>query len=656
MPADGKERTASGAIDGNMMNDYLLGKVQQQSDNWKEKYEQLKTVEQVTEYQKHLRSKFTKAIGGFPKRTPLHPQITGVIERDGYRVEKVIFESRPNFYVTAAMFVPDPDKFKPPYPGVLVCNGHDGRAKLYEPYQTMGALLALNGMAGLVMDPIDQGERGQALEHWPEIYSVYGHTMVGMGSILLGQNTSRFEIWDGMRSIDYLQSRDDIIPDRIGVTGCSGGGTQTSYINSLDDRVKAAAPSCFITSFDKLLTEMGPQDAEQNTYGQLAFGMVHADYPMMRAPSPVLICATTRDAFSIEGTWDSFRYGKRLFTRLGFAERISLIESDAEHSYERLHREGATRWMSRWLLDKDDPITEPKIKLLSEKEMQCTPEGQVMLMDGARSTYDLNRDYEKRLAKRRKKLWTTTKETKLLNRVRKLAGIRKLNKLPKPDVQELDVVKREGYSISKLILKPEEGISLPALLYVPNEQKADNAVLYIHEKGKDADADGAIVDLVKTEQVVLAVDLRGTGETQQTKEGWTKLYFGLDGQDVYLAYMLGKSYVGMRAEDILTCARWLRENEAVGQDSKISLVSIGNVGVPALHAAVVEADMFDSVKLTGSLVSWSNLIELGQSRNQLINTVHGALTTYDLDNLAGILGTKLTIEKPMNALGQPLEK
>lgn len=642
-------------IDGNMMNDYLLGKVQQQSDNWKERYEKLETVEQVAEYQKRLRKKFAEAIGAFPERTPLHPEITGVIQRDGYTVEKTLFQSQPNHYVSAVMFVPDPEKFKAPYPAVLVCCGHNSGAKLYDPYQTMGALFALNGIAALVMDPVDQGERGQALEHWPEIYSVYGHTMIGMGSILLGQNTSRFEVWDGMRSIDYLQSRADVIPELIGITGCSGGGTQTSYIMSLDDRIKAGAPSCFITSFDKLLTEMGPQDAEQNTFGQLEFGMVHADYLMMRAPVPVLICSATRDAFSIEGAWESFRYAKRLYTRLGYSEKIGLIENDAEHSYEKLQREGVVRWMTRWLLGKDVPIFEPDIELLSKEEIQCSPEGQVMLIKGARSAYDLNRGTEKSLAKSRKKLWATTKKTEMLKKVRSLAGIGKLKKLPKPDVQKLDTVKRDGYSVSKMILKPEEGIYLPALLFIPNERKVDGAVLYISENGKDADADGAIASLAKAGQVVLAVDIRGTGETQQTNKTWTKLYFGLDGQDVWLAYMLGKSYVGMRAEDILLCGQWLRENETSGKNG-ISLISVGNVGVPALHAAAVEPDMFESVDVTGSLVSWSNLIELGQSRNQLINTVHAALTTYDLDNLAASIGTKLTIEKPMNALGQPLTK
>ena len=129
--------------------------------------------------------------------------------------------------------------------------------------------------------------------------------------------------------------------------------------------------------------------------------MDHADLIMMRAPSPVLVCAATKDFFDIGGTWDTFRYAKRLYTRLGFAERVDILENDAGHNYNTLQREGVARWMSRWLLGKDQAITEPQITLLTEKEYQCTPDGKVMSLPGARSVYDLNEDYENELAKRR---------------------------------------------------------------------------------------------------------------------------------------------------------------------------------------------------------------------------------------------------------------
>ncbi|MCX5638435.1 MAG: hypothetical protein NTX52_12200, partial [Planctomycetota bacterium] len=238
-------------------------------------------------------------------------------------------------------------------------------------------------------------------------------------------------------------------------------------------------------------------------------------------------------------------------------------------------------------------------------------------------------------------------------RVRKLAGIRAIAELPEPKVEKVGVINRAEYNIDRLILKPEDDIYLPALVFVPKQTSSQNAVLYVHEKGKDADAneDGPIEKLVNAGHLVLAVDLRGTGETQQTAQTYFMPHCGSDGQDFYMAYLLGRSYVGMRSEDILMCARFLRQK----QPGRVDLVAVGHVSVPALHAAALEPDMFGSIKLVRSLVSWSNVIELGLSYNQLVSTVHGALTTYDLPDLAGILGNNLSIEQPVDALGKPVE-
>jgi len=634
-----------------MMSHYLHGLAGQKFENWKVQYEQRQTPEQIAEYQKHLREKFIEAIGGLPERTPLNPQVKGIVSREGYRVEKIIFESQPKHYVSALLFLPDADKYKPPYPGVLVPCGHSSNGKAHDAYQTMGALLALNGMVGLVFDPIDQGERNQMLSQLPGLAGTRAHTMLGIGSILLGRNTARFEIWDGMRAIDYLQSRSEVALKRIGCTGNSGGGTQTSHLMSLDERIVAAAPSCYITSFERLLDTIGPQDAEQNIHGQLDFGMDHADYLMMRAPMPILICAATGDFFDITGVWNSFRYAKRLFTRMEFAERIDLLENDAGHNYNRLQRQGVVRWMSRWLLNKDVPIIEPEIKLLSDEEVLCAPGGQVMNLDGARSTYDLNRDFEKELAGRRKKLWAAGNQAELLDEVRNIAGIRKLTEIPEPEVTNSGIVKRDGYQIKKMIVTPADGIFLPALMFVPDSDTKKPAVLYIHEKGKAADAatGGSIEAMVKAGKCVLAVDVRGTGETQQGKQGQLSGASGPDWKDVFTAYLLGRSYVGMRAEDVLVCARFLQQQ----QKGPVELIAAGNVCIPALHAAALEPELFGSVKLKGMLSSWSNVIELGRFFNQQVNAVHGALTIYDLPNLAGTLGDKLIIKEPLDALGQP---
>ncbi|MHC4631339.1 MAG: alpha/beta hydrolase family protein, partial [Planctomycetota bacterium] len=227
--------------------------------------------------------------------------------------------------------------------------------------------------------------------------------------------------------------------------------------------------------------------------------------------------------------------------------------------------------------------------------------------------------------------------------------------LPETKVESLGIIRRPGYKIEKLILKPEDGIYLPALMFSPERAVSGGTVLYIHENGKAEDAGpgghagpgGQIEKLVEAGKTVLAVDLRGTGETQKTNQK-SRSQFGPDSKDVYTAYLLGRSYVGMRAEDILICARFLQQQK----DGRVDLVTVGHVSVPALHAAALESDMFGSIKLMRGLASWSNVIEMGRSNNQLVNTVHGALTVYDLGNLAATLGDSLSIEEPLNAQGE----
>lgn len=287
--------------------------------------------------------------------------------------------------------------------------------------------------------------------------------------------------------------------------------------------------------------------------------------------------------------------------------------------------------------------------LLSKEEARCTPDGQVMRLAGARSTYDLNRDFEKEQAARRRRLWSTTPLSNRLAEVRRLVGVRPLAELPEPTLELRDAGDRGGFRVEKALVTVEEGLCLPGLAFYPQGESVGNVVLYVHESGKEVDAGpgGPIEKLAQAGQVVAAVDVRGTGETQ-AKGGWGGDLFGHDTKDAFTTYLLGRSYVGMRAEDILVCARAIRERS----QRAVDLVAVGHVCVPALHAAALEPELFGSVRLVGGLVSWADVVERGQSRGQLANVVHGALAEYDLPDLVNNLGDRLTVEKPVNALGQ----
>lgn len=320
--------TPAGVPPGKQLELYLKRQFYQHVDDRLAAFEALKSRADCERWQRERREFFVRQLGGFPERTPLNARIVGRLEGEGYRVENVLFESRPGHHVTANLYLPDSAG---PHPAVIVPCGHSHNGKAAGGYQRICILLARNGMAALCYDPIGQGERYQMLDfdqehtHFataprlevphPRVRHLCTteHTAMGLGCILLGSNVAQYRIWDGMRAIDYLQSRDDIDSSKIGCTGNSGGGTLTAYLMALDDRIVAAAPVCYLTTFRRLIDTRGAQDAEQNIFGQIAFGMDEPDYVMMRAPKPTLICAGRRDAtFDIDGTWDLFRQSKVL--------------------------------------------------------------------------------------------------------------------------------------------------------------------------------------------------------------------------------------------------------------------------------------------------------------------------------------------------------
>lgn len=638
-----------------MMQVYLMRRVYQALDRREAEYEKVKTPEQLTAYQQRLRQFFVSALGGFPERAPLNPRVLSKQQFDGYRLEKVIYESQPRHYVTAVLYLPEG---KPPYPGVLVPCGHSGNGKGAETYQRVCILLARNGLAALCYDPIDQGERYQLLDAKgkPVVGGTTGHTLINVGSILLGHNTATFRIWDGMRSLDYLASRPEVDPKRLGCTGNSGGGTLTSYLMALDGRIEVAAPSCYLTCYRRLLETIGPQDGEQNIFAQLAYGMDHADYVLMRAPQPTLLCAATRDFFDITGTWQTFRQAKRFYARLGFPERVDLVETDEPHGFSTQLRVGAVRWMRRWLLKIDDAITESDAPILKDPEIQCTSQGQVMLLEGARSVYDLNREEESRLAEVRRRFWQQTDRARALEEVRRLVGVRTLSEIGELACEKVGAIARDGYRIDKLVLKSEPGIFLPALAWVP-PQPSGGSVLYLHGAGKQADAapGGPLEKLVRDGKTVLAVDVRGVGETLGggRDHGFTK-YLGPAWEHMTIAYMLGTSYLAMRTEDILACARFLAAYPSADKPQRVHLVAVGGLVPPALHAAALEPELFASVTLRHGLASWVDVVRTPLAINQFANVVHGALRVYDLsDLLATLPKERVSIQEPVNALEQP---
>jgi dienelactone hydrolase len=685
-----------GVTPGDLVDVYLKQQFYQQLDARTAAFEQLKGPADCRAWQQERREFFVRQLGGFPQRTPLEARVVGHLEGEDYRVEKVIFASRPDHHVTANLYLP---KSPGPYPAVLVPCGHSHDGKAAGGYQRVSILLAKNGMAALCYDPIGQGERYQMLdfehdhEHFKSVsrplpvphprvqyLCTVEHTTMGLGCILLGTNIAQYRIWDGMRAIDYLQSRDDIIADKIGCTGNSGGGTLTAYLMALDERIVAAAPVCYLTTFRRLIDTQGAQDAEQNIFGQIAFGLDEPDYVMMRAPKPTLICAGTRDVtFDIEGTWDLFRQSKRFYSRLGYPERVELNEADVPHGFYLQQREAAARWMHRWLLGKDkviqevdpdslpDPISDEQLRALSagdwtQEQLYCSPEGQVLLMPGEKSVFQINAEIEQQLQAKRTAAWQAISVAQRQELVRKTIG----SSIPQSNatggsIESVGTIQREGYTIEKLVLTPEAGIRLPALAFIPTKLSGQ-ACLYLHGISMQADAapGGAIETLVKQGQLVLAAELRGIGETEtgHDKQDYGRGRFGRDVQEMFLAYLIGRSYVGMRTEDVASWTRFLSEYQTTSdQPNQIQLIAIGEAAVPALHAAALQPNRFASVRLRNTIRSWSEVVRTPETLDQAVNVVHGALQHYDLADLIDLAGTdKTLLEEPVDVLGEPLRE
>jgi cephalosporin-C deacetylase-like acetyl esterase len=285
----------------------------------------LSTKADWTNYQNELKRKFGSSLAKFQK-TPLNAKVTGKLERENFTVEKIIFESHPGFYVTAAMFIPK--KLTKPAPAVIYCSGHTELGFRSDVYQRVMMNLVEKGFVVFAFDPIGQGERLQYVDPQTGKSKVGGstteHSYAGIQTLLTGTSLSDYFTWDGVRAIDYLETRKEVDAKRIGITGRSGGGTQSALIAAYDERVYAAAPECYITSFKRLLQSIGPQDAEQNPYHFIKNEMDHADFLHIRAPKPSLIITTTHDFFSQQGARETFAEVQKSYLLLVTLKTFSL--------------------------------------------------------------------------------------------------------------------------------------------------------------------------------------------------------------------------------------------------------------------------------------------------------------------------------------------
>ena len=313
----------------------------------------IRTEGDLLQLQGELRTKLLRMLGGLPStRTPLNAQVTGRIQMTGFHIEKVIFESLPGIVVTALVYVPDDGRRD--HPAVLVASGHSANGKAY--YQALCQRLAARGYVVICWDPVGQGERSQfwdASARRSRYNLICGeHAVLGNLAYLAGTNIARWEVWDGMRALDYLLTRPEVDPARISITGTSGGGFQAAMIAALDSRIRVAAPSCFISALPMRVSnrifEDPDSDPEQDPYRMIADGVDHAGLLLLMYPRPVFVAAAVLDFFPIEGTRRTFREVAAVYRRFGHPERIAMHEGYHKHDFSVENQAAAFAFLDRF--------------------------------------------------------------------------------------------------------------------------------------------------------------------------------------------------------------------------------------------------------------------------------------------------------------------
>ena len=324
-----------------------------------------------------VRARVLSLLGGLPESGgPLNARVTKTTPRPGYVIEHVMFESLPGYVVTANLYRPERAGR---HPAILMSMGHWDSGK--GAGQLIASNLARRGFVVLAYDPVGQGERQQA--HDPRFgRSLIGgpveqHFVNGPAAILMGQAVSRYFIHDGMRAIDYLVTRPEVDPDRIGATGCSGGGTQTTYIAALDPRIKVAAVACYMNSFRTLFPGPSLGDSEQSVPGFIAAGLDQTDYVELFAPKPWLITSTEDDFFTPAGARQVFEEAQRWYELYDAADRVKWVVGPGGHGTPTVVRQAIYDWMVRWLKPAAGGATDEVTDLLPDQALFVTANGQV---------------------------------------------------------------------------------------------------------------------------------------------------------------------------------------------------------------------------------------------------------------------------------------
>jgi len=596
---------------------------QAQLDKRDAEIKQINTVEAAERRKEHVRKTILELIGGLPDYSgPLNAKVTGRVDKQNYIIEKVVFESLPHFYVTGNLYRPNKSGR---YPGVLIQLGHWDQGKVAE--QRLAANFALKGFVAFACDPIGQGERIQAYDRRVGAtlggWSTEEHFQAGAQSLLAGEHFARYMIWDAKRALDYLVSRPEVDAERIGCTGCSGGGTLTTYISALDPRIKAAAPACWMNSYRALFA--GPVgDSEQSIPNFISSGLDETDYVEMFAPKPWLIVSTIEDFFPLEGARTIYREAHGWYRLYGAEDHVDWAIGPGPHGTPQPLRERIYEWMIRWLKDGHGDIHEEPVDMLPDHELLATASGQVTSEFGSREIYQIIRE---RFESRREKGAHNSQE--LIDEVRRLMS--PLQEMPVAS-RVIEETRTAEWISQKMLLESEPGVELHGTLLVPRTGGRKPAVIVVET---EAAPSTLATSAARRGAVVLALAPRGFPRSDDRRP------FGGDFAANTRAFLVGRNMAGMRAYDIRQGVDFLAARPDVDTGA-IRGIAQGEPGVWLLLEAAADPRI-QRIWLDRTPHSLRAALDEPLNRNLHMAVIPGFCLKWDLADLAAAMQQRSVI-------------
>jgi dienelactone hydrolase len=506
--------------------------------------------------------------------------------------------------------------------------GHSANGKAAAAYQAFAQGLARQGYVTLLFDPLGQGERMQYVT--PDLKPRRGtgsaeHFYAGTQMVLTGDFLGTWMVWDGMRALDYLLTRPEVDPRHMGVTGNSGGGTQTTWLCGIEPRFTMAAPSCFVTTFRRNFENENSADPEQCPPRALALGLDHSDFLAAFAPRPLIVMGQEKDYFDARGLEEAFRRLQHLYKLLGAGHNVQLFIGPDHHGYSQLNREAMYGWFNQHTKVSTGQ-KEPEITVEKDETLWCTPHGQVAGL-APTTVWGATREKSQALGSRRRPLDAAALPD----------AIRALLKLPaETGTPEYRILRP---STDRAYPKPFAGTyavetdpEVHAVVYRLSEERlvsrpprsTARALLYISDRSADMELrdEALIKELIAAEPdaAVFACDVRGVGESEPAISSRRTDYF-----HAVHGLMYDYPTPGQRTYDVLRVINWIR---AFGH-REVHLAARGWGAIPATFAAVLSPDV-TQVTLKHALSSYSAVAESESYTWPLSSFVPAVLQTFDL--------------------------